>query len=474
MLVEFLETRRLLADFALVRVDGETGPATPDVRTWVLAHGWLGSPSSLENIAEAIRDNPNYENDQVLAIDWSDAASDLNPVNVENAIPDAGEFTAQALIDAGFDGSNVNFIGHSFGAYVAAVAVDAMPAQVQSMAALDPGQNLPGGFDSGDLEFSHHSRFSWAYHASDQYSSRSAPTTADEAFFIQIPGSELTKHNQVVDFFASVINHEASMPQALQIARLLDPTLAPPLWAADRIDSSGAFAEGDYEGAFLTTDARDHPIGMTFASTKTQYLLGFGTDEDEEMTVTEFSGGVRLHRNAEEIDVTLASDGKIILEGAAGDDELEARDISRSVILYGRAGYDSLVGGSGDDEIFGGSETDIINGQSGDDLLAGEAHADSVWGSDGDDTLTGASGNDYLRGENGNDYLDGGGGTDRLRGHAGADFIVGGGSNDKLYGAEGNDTLVGNAGIDRYYGDAGTDTAYRQEEDIFDSIEIIL
>nr|WP_256574469.1 MULTISPECIES: immunoglobulin-like domain-containing protein [unclassified Pseudomonas] len=77
---------------------------------------------------------------------------------------------------------------------------------------------------------------------------------------------------------------------------------------------------------------------------------------------------------------------------------------------------------------------------------------------DGADTLMGGGGNDIIFGQGGNDYLDGGKGNDILLGGTGNDTLLGGEGNDLLFGGAGNDTLIGGKGNDILSGGAGADT----------------
>ncbi|MGE8188627.1 immunoglobulin-like domain-containing protein [Pseudomonas sp. NPDC086278] len=70
---------------------------------------------------------------------------------------------------------------------------------------------------------------------------------------------------------------------------------------------------------------------------------------------------------------------------------------------------------------------------------------------DGNDTLLGGAGNDILFGQGGNDSLDGGKGND---------ILLGGSGNDTLMGGQGNDILIGGSGADTFVwksGDTGND-----------------
>ena len=126
--------------------------------------------------------------------------------------------------------------------------------------------------------------------------------------------------------------------------------------------------------------------------------------------------------------------------------------------LEGGCGRDLLDGGSGDDTLIGGSGNDTLDGGSGNDTLDGSSGKDVLDGGSGNDALDGGSGNDTLDGGSGNDSLIGGSGRDILDGDSGNDTLIGGSGRDVLVGGSGNDTLDGGAGNDTLYGDSGNDT----------------
>lgn len=93
-------------------------------------------------------------------------------------------------------------------------------------------------------------------------------------------------------------------------------------------------------------------------------------------------------------------------------------------MLIGGEGNDILFGQGGDDFLFGGAGNDILFGGSGNDTLYGESGNDTLYGGSGNDTLYGGAGNDTLSGGLGNDILVGGLGNDILKGDAGADTFT--------------------------------------------------
>lgn len=125
--------------------------------------------------------------------------------------------------------------------------------------------------------------------------------------------------------------------------------------------------------------------------------------------------GDRVSYGAEVSDSTYAQAREVVILGGSGDDE-----------LWGGAVKNTLSGGAGRDRLFGADGADTLDGGAGDDVLYG----DWYWFGGGADTLRGGDGRDLIFGEGGHDRLDGGAGDDRLDGGAGDDRIVGGGGID--------------------------------------------
>jgi len=128
---------------------------------------------------------------------------------------------------------------------------------------------------------------------------------------------------------------------------------------------------------------------------------------------------------------------------------------------------DVIVGGRGDDQLFGMRGDDLVKGGAGEDRIWGNSGNDDLRGGKGDDELYGGSGNDILRGGKDNDYLEGNSGDDDLRGGQGDDEIWGnsgndtirdGAGNDKVDGGSGDDHFIAGAGDDYYKGGSGFDT----------------
>jgi Ca2+-binding RTX toxin-like protein len=111
-------------------------------------------------------------------------------------------------------------------------------------------------------------------------------------------------------------------------------------------------------------------------------------------------------------------------------------------------GDDTLMGTAGPDLLCGLLGDDNIDGLAGDDTLFGDACNDKT------KTLIGTA----KKPKDGNDRLIGGSGNDTLYGAGGKDTLLGGSGKDRLYGGGGNDKLKGGSGKDRLIGGAGNDT----------------
>jgi Ca2+-binding RTX toxin-like protein len=154
-----------------------------------------------------------------------------------------------------------------------------------------------------------------------------------------------------------------------------------------------------------------------------------------------------------------------------------------------------LCGGSGNDVIEGGDNSDVIVGDGpdaapgaihcpspsgeagtdGNDTLGGGPGADTIYGSGGSDTIVGEAGNDTINAGSGDDNVQGGDGSDTINGNDGNDSLTGGPEVDPLSAAnvhncndsdpstpcitnaDVTDTINGGNGADNISGDAGPD-----------------
>ncbi|MGH6718067.1 MAG: calcium-binding protein [Alphaproteobacteria bacterium] len=166
--------------------------------------------------------------------------------------------------------------------------------------------------------------------------------------------------------------------------------------------------------------------------------------------------------------------------------------MTAGLTIFGGAGTDTLLGGKGNDSLWGRDGADTLIGGAGNDTLFGQDGDDTLLGGDGDDRLLAGAGTDWIDGGPGSDRLTyagtrvdvvvnlatgrartdlghatftgieratGGAGDDTLIGDGGANRLLGGPGADTLKGNDGDDFLNGNAGGDLLIGGQGADTA---------------
>ena len=145
----------------------------------------------------------------------------------------------------------------------------------------------------------------------------------------------------------------------------------------------------------MTNDPSDDVVIATLPAT----FIGTGDPNDNDNNATKAiadSGTSGNDTGNGELNGTVNND---VISGGDGNDE-----------IYGGAGNDTLNGDAGADKLFGGTGSDTLNGGVGTDpQLYGGSGTDTITGGDGSDTIIGGYGADILNGNNGNDkfvYLD--------------------------------------------------------------------
>ena len=154
--------------------------------------------------------------------------------------------------------------------------------------------------------------------------------------------------------------------------------------------------------------------------------------------------------------------GKLTVLGDDLDNTItESRDAAGNILINGGA-----VAISGGKPTVANTSLTTLFGQGGNDTITlneanGALPAAQLFGGAGNDVLIGGSGGDLLFGQAGNDTLLGKGGVDLLFGGAGNDTLTGGDGDDQVFGEAGDDRMIWNPGddTDLFEGGSGNDTA---------------
>ncbi len=212
---------------------------------------------------------------------------------------------------------------------------------------------------------------------------------------------------------------------------------------------------------------------------------GLGNDElfgDDGIDTIDYSGSdavyldlaqnsaIRVIDGVDDTD-TITSFENVI--GSDGNDTINANDDVN--IIIGGLGNDTIYGAGGNDTLQGISGNNILDGGTGDDIIEGGTDIDtaqyksasssvsvdlSITASQntsgaGSDTLSSI---ENLTGSIYSDTLYGDNSSNTIKGIAGDDTIFGRDGDDKLYGGSGSDTFVLEAGDDLIDGGTGSDT----------------
>lgn len=132
--------------------------------------------------------------------------------------------------------------------------------------------------------------------------------------------------------------------------------------------------------------------------------------------------------------------------GGGGDDTVYGGQGRQ--LLSGDDGNDVLFAGLGADTLLGGDGRDVIHGGTGPQLLDGGTGADTISGGAGGQTILGDDGRDLLQAGSGRQTVIGGADADTIRGGTGAQLLMGGDGGDTIQAGRGNQTLLGGAGGD--------------------------
>ena len=140
------------------------------------------------------------------------------------------------------------------------------------------------------------------------------------------------------------------------------------------------------------------------------------------------------------------------LTGSANDD-----------ILAGDLRDNTIMGGGGDDKIYGGPNPADADKESD----AGLTNADTLMGQGGNDMIFGGVGGDTLHGGDGDDMLNGGGGNDTFWGGHGSDMIHADAADRVIYGNRPNDDATADVDeSEEMMGDVDTVSFAKLEEGV--------
>ncbi len=123
--------------------------------------------------------------------------------------------------------------------------------------------------------------------------------------------------------------------------------------------------------------------------------------------------------------------------------------------IIGGIGDDTIWGDDGDDDLEGGDGADIIIGGSGDDIITDIGGEDNLQGLDGNDAIFSGAGEDLILAGDGKDFVLMGPDLGETFGGLGDDFIKAGTDENIIFGGEGNDWLEGNGSNNLVQGDNG-------------------
>jgi len=245
---------------------------------------------------------------------------------------------------------------------------------------------------------------------------------------------------------------------------------------------------GGGDDLIATGDGDDRLLG----GTGDDYLLGGSGDDiyyyslgDGDDVLEDSSGFDEIRFGADilmstlaiqrsELGVTLGvADGRIDLVGGSMDESIERLRFMNgsSVLLGSREGEDSLVGGNGNDAVFGSG---YLSGGAGNDTLGGGPGLDALLGGEGNDTYLAGEGDGIVElqnqgfdtvyspvsitlAENLENLVMTGASELEASGNGLANVIRANSSGNRLFGNLGNDTLIGGAGGDVMDGGRGAD-----------------
>ncbi|MEM7520572.1 MAG: S8 family serine peptidase, partial [Pseudomonadota bacterium] len=375
-----------------------------DVGTYTLSGAALAPDYAAENLA-VTNSTPTFGEAVNLSFDARNLGPDTGPIGVEFGVylsTDSTVTTADRFVEM-LSTDNITAVG----------ATDALASLgTLGMADLTPGTYFLGVIADAGNNIAENNE---ANNVSNvvQLTIGQAPVTlsdstnAPQASFLTIQDA-VTQASDNDNIFVSDSTYTAG-PETVDVtANLLDVLIASSSDSAVFNLASGGPADFRTFGNGAV-EINGNEIGNSLQSASNADLInGEGGDD----TLFGFEGDDTLDGGAEEDTASYFNSNENL-----------SINIGSGVAIAGLLGTDTLIdienliGGSGNDTVFGSGVDNVIEGRDGGDLLAGL---------DGNDTLLGGEGMDSLSGGNDADSLDGGAADDRLFGNNGNDLINGG------------------------------------------------
>ena len=236
---------------------GELVPINPGITTWIVIHGRDESSASPDLVALARQIDQYQLGDQVLVLDWKKAAaSGALGGQGENYIRPVAAWAAQALTDYGFTGLQLNLVGYSWGADVAAELSEDL-GDVNSVLAIDPARDYPGGSYNpdlpGEVNFQAHAEHSWAFYATSSFPFGSPVQAGTSQHAVVLTGSD---HFGIVSVVTSILALPANNPIAADFSLAALLTGSPlPTWQPDSYSSMGSLdlVNGQFDAVLVAT-----------------------------------------------------------------------------------------------------------------------------------------------------------------------------------------------------------------------------
>jgi len=268
--------------------------------------------------------------------------------------------------------------------------------------------------------------------------------------------------------FSATETQSVSVNLSLSISQAVNPNLSLRLSSADVIEN----IYGGHQGDMLIGNALDNVIQGGEGSDDLNGGAGHNRLLETRGGSFQLTDGppLTLRLGDSERDV-LNNFQDVQLVGDDLDNTLDAHLFSGTVILEGRGGNDTLIGGSGTNLLSGGAGNDTFDGTRGIDRIMEARDANFTLRNDGlnigveTDLFVGTIEAVELTGGDGDNVLNASAfaGLVKLDGGAGNDTLIGGSGQDRLIGGPGIDVLTGGRGDDTYEFDAngslGSDTA---------------